>query len=70
MANFHERLSFIKLMQAKRGTDHVIGWLTMAWSLPPMSNEDEQDLMRRETEKMMEMSDFDDQKNHISQMSG
>jgi hypothetical protein len=70
MANFHERLSFIQLMREKRGTEFTIGWLTMAWSLPLMSDEDEQDLMRQEIEKMMEMSDFDEQENHISQMSG
>jgi hypothetical protein len=58
MANFYERLSFVQLMKDKRGTEFTIGWLTMAWSLPPMSNEDELELMQRETEKMMEMPDF------------
>jgi hypothetical protein len=53
---FYTKHEFVSLMRRKRGTEFTLGWLAMAWTLP-LSKEDEQALMQRETEIMLQMPD-------------
>ena len=56
---FYTKHDFVKLMRQKRGTEYTFGWLAMAYALPPVPEDAEQEIIRKEVAVLTEMPDYD-----------
>jgi hypothetical protein len=58
-ADFFDKWEFVQLMRRKRGTDFAFGWLAMSYAMPPMPEEAEQELIRKEIPVLEALPDYD-----------
>jgi len=45
---FYAKQDFVKLLRQKRGTEYTIGWLAMAYSMPPVPEAQEMEIIQKE----------------------
>lgn len=57
---FYVKQDFVKLLRQKRGTEYTIGWLAMAYSMPPMTEAQELEMIAKETPVLQALEDYDD----------
>lgn len=57
--SFYTKQDFVKLLRQKRGTEYTIGWLAMAYSMPPMTEEQELEMIAKETPILQALQDYD-----------
>lgn len=55
---FYSKLEFIKLMRQKRGDQFTLGWLEMAYALPAVSESEEAEIIRNDTELLLALPDY------------
>ena len=56
---FYTKSDFVKLLRQKRGLDYVYGWLEMAYTMPPMTEEQELEMIAKETPILQALQDYD-----------
>jgi hypothetical protein len=56
---FYTKQDFVKLMRQKRGTEFTFGWLAMAYALPPVPEDAEQEIIRKEVPILQALPDYD-----------
>lgn len=56
---FYVKQDFVKLLRQKRGTEYTIGWLAMAYSMPAMTEEQELEMIEKETPILQALQDYD-----------
>jgi hypothetical protein len=56
---FYVKQDFVKLLRQKRGTEYTIGWLAMAYSMPPMTEAQELEMIAKETPVLQALQDYD-----------
>jgi len=56
---FYTKHDFIKLMRQKRGTEFTFGWLAMAYAMPPVAEDVEQEIIRKEVPVLQALPDYD-----------
>ena len=56
---FYVKQDFVKLLRQKRGTEYTIGWLAMAYSMPPMTEAQELEMIAKETPVLQALEDYD-----------
>jgi hypothetical protein len=56
---FYSKYDFVKLMRQKRGKDYTLGWLEMAYAMPPTTEDYEQEMIRKEVPVLQALPDYD-----------
>jgi hypothetical protein len=56
---FYTKHDFIKLMRQKCGTEYTFGWLAMAYAMPPVAEDVEQEIIRKEVPVLQALPDYD-----------
>ena len=56
---FYVKQDFVKLLRQKRGTEYTIGWLAMAYSMQPMTEAQELEMIAKETPVLQALQDYD-----------
>lgn len=56
---FYVKQDFVQLLRQKRGTEYTIGWLAMAYSMPPMTEAQELEMIANETPVLQALQDYD-----------
>jgi hypothetical protein len=56
---FYTKQDFVKLMRQKRGTEFTFGWLAMAYALPPVPEDAEHEIIRKEVPILQALPDYD-----------
>ena len=55
---FYNKLDFIQLMIRKRGKDFTLGWLQMAYALPPEPEDQEIAIIQKEVQSLLVLPDY------------
>jgi hypothetical protein len=55
---FYNKLNFIQLMERKRGRDFTLGWLQMAYALPPVPEDQEIAIIQKEVQSLLVLPDY------------
>lgn len=55
---FYSKYEFVELMQQKRGVQFTLGWLKMAYALPPVTEDAEQEIISREIKTLLTLPDY------------
>ena len=56
---FYVKQDFVKLLRQKQGTEYTIGWLAMAYSMPPMTEAQELEMIANEMPVLKALPDYD-----------
>jgi hypothetical protein len=56
---FYVKQDFVKLLRQKRGTEYTVGWLAMAYSMPPVPEAQELEIIQKEIPVLQALPDYD-----------
>jgi hypothetical protein len=56
---FYSKYDFVKLLRQKRGKEYTLGWLEMAYAMPPTTEEYEQEMIRKEIPVLQALPDYE-----------
>ena len=56
---FYTKSDFVDLLRQKRGADYVYGWLKMSYTMPPMTEAQELEMIAKETPVLQALPDYD-----------
>lgn len=56
---FYVKQDFVQLLRQKRGTEYTIGWLAMAYSMPPVPEAHELEIIQKEIPVLQALPDYD-----------
>jgi len=56
---FYVKQDFIQLMRQKRGREYTYGWMAMAYSMPPVSEAQELEIIQKEIPVLQALPDYD-----------
>lgn len=57
--SFYTKQDFVKLLRQKRGTEFTFGWLAMAYALPPVPEDQEAEIIRKEAAILETLPDYE-----------